>query len=76
MFQNEKENFEFGKVLMSMVTKAREINSILFNSLDRDFKFYLLKNSIGFLSLENAPIVLDNSVHSLKKEFLKLLLFL
>ena len=69
--ENEKENFEFGKVLMSMVTKAREINSILFNSLDRDFKFYLLKNSIGFLSLENAPIVLDNSVHSLKKEFLK-----
>ena len=54
-----------------MVTKAREINSILFNSIDRDFKFYLLKNSIGFLSLENAPIVLDNSVHSLKKEFLK-----
>ncbi len=69
--ENEKENFEFGKVLMSMVTKAREINSILFNSLDRDFKFYLLKNSIGFLSLKDAPIVLDNSVHSLKKEFLK-----
>ena len=69
--ENEKENFEFGKVLMSMVTKAREINSILFNSLDRDFKFYLLKNSIGFLSLKDAPIVLDNSVHFLKKEFLK-----
>lgn len=69
--ENEKKNFEFGKVLMSMVTKAREINSILFNSLDRDFKFYLLKNSIGFLSLKDAPIVLDNSVHSLKKEFLK-----
>src|SRR5574344_1347602 len=69
--ENEKKNFEFGKVLMSMITKAREINSILFNSLDRDFKFYLLKNSIGFLSLKDAPIVLDNSVHFLKKEFLK-----
>src|SRR5574344_1957778 len=37
--ENEKKNFEFGKVLMSMVTKAREIISILFHSLDTDFKF-------------------------------------
>jgi hypothetical protein len=37
------ENFEFGKVLMSMISKVREINSILFADLNRDFRFYLLK---------------------------------
>ena len=40
--ENEKKNFEFGKVLMSMITKARD-KLYTFNSLDRDFKFYLLK---------------------------------
>ena len=31
--EKEKDNFEFGKVLMSMLVKAREINSILFPTL-------------------------------------------
>ena len=44
---------------MSMVTKSKRDKLYTFNSLDRDFKFYLLKNSIGFLSLKDAPIILD-----------------
>ncbi len=70
--EKERNNFEFGKVLMSMLIKAREINSILFPNLDREYKFYLLEKAKDFLSFENANIKLDNEVHFLKKEFLKL----
>jgi uncharacterized protein len=70
--ENEKDNFEFGKVLMSMLVKAREINSILFPNLDRDYKFYLLEKSKEYLNQKDANIKLDNEVHFLKKEFLKL----
>lgn len=72
--EDEKENFEFGKVLMSMITKVREINSVLFPDLNREFKFYLLKEAAKFLDLENGYIKLDNEVHFIKKEFLKLTL--
>jgi len=70
--ENEKDNFEFGKVLMSMLIKAREINSILFPNIDRNYKFYLLEKAKEFLGEENANIKLDNELHFLKKEFLKL----
>lgn len=70
--ENEKDNFEFGKVLMSMLIKAREINSILFPNIDRNYKFYLLEKAKEFLGEENANIKLDNEVHFFKKEFLKL----
>lgn len=69
--ENEKENFEFGKVLMSSIIKAREINSILFNHLDREYKFYLLERAKEYLNLDNRHIVLDNDIHKLKKEFLQ-----
>ncbi|MBL3520514.1 phosphoesterase [Arcobacter lanthieri] len=69
--EHEEKNFEFGKVLMSMIIKTREINSILFASLDRELKFFLLQNAIKYLDLENGHIKLDNDVHLLKKEFLK-----
>lgn len=61
--ENETKNFEFGKVLMSMITKVKEINNILFANLNREFKFYLLKNAIKFLDEENGHIKLDNEVH-------------
>src|SRR5574344_2785769 len=70
--EKEKDNFEFGKVLMSMLVKAREINSILFPNLDREYKFYLLEKAKEFLGQDRANIKLDNDIHFLKKEFLKL----
>ena len=70
--ENQVENFEFGKVLMSMITKIREINPILFADLNRDFKFYLLKEASKYLNEENGHIKLDDSVHFMKKEYLKL----
>ena len=70
--EHEKKNFEFGKVLMSMVTKVKEINNILFANLNREFKFYLLKEASKYLDEVDGHIKLDNEVHFMKKEFLKL----
>lgn len=70
--EHEKKNFEFGKVLMSMVTKVKEINNILFANLNREFKFYLLKEASKYLDEVDGHIKLDNEVHFIKKEFLKL----
>ncbi|CAM3424476.1 MAG: phosphoesterase [Aliarcobacter sp.] len=70
--EHEKKNFEFGKVLMSMVTKVKEINNILFADLSREFKFYLLKEASKYLDEVDGHIKLDNEVHFIKKEFLKL----
>ncbi|WP_321314184.1 phosphoesterase [Halarcobacter sp.] len=67
----DTDGFEFGKVLLSMVSRVREINNILFPDLNRDFRLYLLKESAKFLNQENAHIKLDNEVHFMKKEFLK-----
>ena len=63
-------NFEFGKVLLSMVSKVREINNVLFPDLNRDFRLYLLRQSANYLSFENGNIKLDNDIHTLKKNYL------
>ena len=65
-------NFEFGKVLMSMISKVREVNNILFADLNREFRFYLLKEASKYLEEIDGHITLDNNVHFIKKEFLKL----
>ncbi len=67
---HEEENFEFGKVLLSMISRVREINSVLFPNLNRDFRLYLLKESASYLNLDNRNIKLDNDVHQIKKRFL------
>ncbi len=68
--EEEITNFEFGKVLMTMVSGAREINNVLFADLNREYRLFLLKKATNFLNEENANIKLDSSIHSFKKEFL------
>lgn len=68
--ENEIKNFEFGKVLMSMVSKAREVNNILFADLSRDYRIFLLKKAAHFLDEKDGYIKLDNEIHFFKKEFL------
>ncbi|WP_419763927.1 MAG: DHH family phosphoesterase [Arcobacter sp.] len=70
--EDEVENFEFGKVLLSMISKVREINNVLFADKNRDFRIYLLKKASSYISQENGNIKLDNDIHRLKKEFLSL----
>ncbi len=68
--ENEKENFEFGKVLMTMISGVREINQMLFADLNREFRIHLLKEATKYLDLENRNILLDENIHRLKKEYL------
>ena len=66
----ETKNFEFGKVLLSMISKAREVNNSLFPDLNRDFRLYLLIEAAKYLNEEDGNIKLDRDIHSLKKNFL------
>ncbi len=68
---DEEKNFEFGKVLLSMISKVREINNILFPALNREFRLFLLKEASKYLDEEDGNIKLDNDIHSIKKSFLK-----
>lgn len=68
--EKETKNFEFGKVLLSMISRVREINNILFPTLNRDFRIYLLKEAANYLNDENGNINLDNDIHKIKKNFL------
>lgn len=63
-------NFEFGKVLLSMISRVREINNVLFADLNREFRLFLLKKAATYITKKNANIQLDNDIHKLKKEFL------
>jgi len=68
--ENQKEDFEFGKVLLSMISKVREVNNILFPNLNREFRIYLLRKASSYIKEKNGNIKLDNDVHRLKKAFL------
>ena len=68
----DEELFEFGKVCMSMISKSYEINNILFREQSRDYKFYLLQQSIKYVSLTDGHVSLDENIYHIKKEYLKL----
>jgi oligoribonuclease NrnB/cAMP/cGMP phosphodiesterase (DHH superfamily) len=65
----DDELFEYGKVMLGMISGAREINRILFPAQDRAFKLSLIEAAKELIEEENAPIVLDDSLHQIKKHF-------
>jgi hypothetical protein len=67
----EKDNFEYGKVCMRLVSETRELNKIMFADVDNNYKISLLLEATKYIDEENAPIVLDEKIHMLKKEFFK-----
>ena len=69
--QEEKENFEYGKVCMRLVTETRELNRIMFAEEDSYYKLSLLLEAVKLINEPNAPIVLDDNIHRLKKEFFR-----
>ena len=69
--QEEVENFEYGKVCMRLVTETRELNKIMFADVDNNYKLSLLLEATKYINEENAPIVLDEKIHLIKKEFFK-----
>ena len=68
---DEVENFEYGKVCMRLVNETRELNRVMFAPEDSNYKLSLLLEATKYLDVENAPIVLDEKIHSIKKEFFR-----
>ncbi|MFT7859345.1 MAG: phosphoesterase [Sulfurimonas sp.] len=69
--QEEKENFEYGKVCMRLVTETRELNRVMFAKEDTTYKLALLHEAVKYIDEENPHIVLDEKIHSLKKDFFR-----
>jgi len=67
--QAEYERFEYGKVCMRLVVETRELNRTIFAKQDRDYKLSLLNMAAKMIHMENAPIVLDERIHRMKKEY-------
>jgi oligoribonuclease NrnB/cAMP/cGMP phosphodiesterase (DHH superfamily) len=68
----DDEYFEFGKVLMSLIAQANEINPTLFPDENRDYRLNILAKAIYFINRENGYILLDDYIQNLKKEYLNL----
>ena len=68
---SDDELFEFGKVGLGMISGAREINRTLFPAEDRALKLSLIEAMKEHVEKENAHILLDDAIHSLKKLFFK-----
>jgi len=66
--------FDYGRVLLGMISGAREVNRVVFANEDRAYKLFLIDSSkeiLGNTPLEDAPIELDDRLHFIKKEFFK-----
>jgi oligoribonuclease NrnB/cAMP/cGMP phosphodiesterase (DHH superfamily) len=66
------ELFEFGKVCMTLISKSHEINAILFPNQSREYRFYLLEQTLNFINQDNAHIYLDENIYTLKKTYLNM----
>jgi oligoribonuclease NrnB/cAMP/cGMP phosphodiesterase (DHH superfamily) len=69
--QEERENFEYGKVCMRLVTETRELNRIMFPDEDSQYKLSLLQKAASYINEPEAPIVLDEKIYFLKKDFFR-----
>lgn len=67
----EHDNFEYGKVCMRLVNETRELNKIMFADVDNNYKISLLHEAVKYIDEPDAPIVLDENIHKMKKEFFK-----
>lgn len=70
--QEEHDNFEYGKVCMRLINETRELNRVMFPDEDINYKLSLLLEATKLLDKENAPILLDEQIHFIKKEFFKI----
>ena len=68
---NDDTLFEYGKVMLGMISGAREINRILFPDQDRAFKLSMIEEAKRRVDTEDAPIALDDDLHQIKKAFFR-----
>jgi hypothetical protein len=69
--KDEHDNFEYGKVCMRLVNETRELNRVMFADEDNRYKLTLLQEAVKYIDHESAPIVLDEKIHMIKKEFFR-----
>jgi len=69
--KEEHDNFEYGKVCMRLVNETRELNRIMFADEDNRYKLSLLEEAVNYIHEKNAPIILDEKIHLIKKAFFK-----
>jgi oligoribonuclease NrnB/cAMP/cGMP phosphodiesterase (DHH superfamily) len=69
IWKNEDPLFEYGKVMLGMISGAREINRILFPDEDRAFKLSMIEAAKERIATQEAPIQLDDDLHHIKKTF-------
>jgi hypothetical protein len=63
--------FEYGKVMLGMISGAREIGRILFPAQDRAFKLAMIDAAKNRVNHADAPIQLDDDLHQIKKSFFR-----
>jgi len=68
----DDELFEFGKVCMSMISNAKEISNIIFPNQNMEYKHFLLKQALAFITKQNGHIEFDEKLYFIKKEYLLL----
>jgi oligoribonuclease NrnB/cAMP/cGMP phosphodiesterase (DHH superfamily) len=68
---NEDTLFEYGKVMLGMISGAREIGRILFPGQDRAFKLFMIEEANKRVNDPDAPIKLDDDLHQIKKAFFR-----
>ena len=71
IWKSEDPLFEYGKVMLGMISGAREINRILFPDEDRAFKLFMIEEAKKRIEMHEAPIQLDDDLHQIKKAFFK-----
>jgi len=69
--QDKHRAFEYGKVCMRLVTETRELNRVMFADDDREYKHALLFEAAQMIPLDNSNILLDETIHALKKNYFK-----
>ena len=67
----DNQNFELGKVFLSMIANAKELNRVMFKEENISYIFFLLNKAKTFIDKDKANISLEDSLHFLKKEFFK-----
>ncbi len=67
----ENQYFEFGKVCMTMIAKAQEINNTLFSNQNRHYRLNLLTKTLNYVAMQNSHIKLDEQIYNLKKSYLQ-----
>jgi oligoribonuclease NrnB/cAMP/cGMP phosphodiesterase (DHH superfamily) len=72
--QDTGELFEYGKVMMRLISSARELNKMMFPDEDGEYKRFALENAkkiFSMMEIERKDIHLDDQIHHIKKSFFR-----